>query len=381
MRIYLDNAATTPLDPEVLKAMLPYMETMYGNPSAVHHFGRETRAAIEKARKTVAKLLNAQPGEIFFTSGGTESNNMALRCGVEAQGTKTIITSPIEHHCVEHTVNWLQKHYNVKVEHVRVDSKGRFDLTHLEQLLQTVQGPVLVSLMQANNEVGTLQDMERIAQLCKEHNAWLHMDTVQTVAHCAINLKETPVQFISGAAHKFHGPKGVGFVYINSGVKIEPLIYGGAQERNMRAGTENVYGIVGLAKSLELAYANLEERTIYIGGLRHYLLNKLRDTFSDVIVNGDEQNSLYTVLNVGFPMTDQTSMLLFHLDVAGICASSGSACSSGSNKNSHVLEAIGADPNHVAIRFSFSHYNTKEELDTLVEKLKTWVPTAVEAHL
>lgn len=374
MRIYLDNAATTPLDKEVLQAMLPYMESMYGNPSAIHHFGRETRAAIEKARKTVAKLLNATPGEIFFTSGGTESNNTAIRCGTEAQGTKTIITSPIEHHCVSHTVEALEKSGRVKVEYVRVDKQGHFDLDHLEQLLQTVEGPVFVSLMHANNEIGTLQDMDRIAELCKRYNAWFHSDTVQTVAHYDFDLKATPVHFISGAAHKFNGPKGIGFLYINHALKIDPFIYGGAQERNMRAGTENVYGIVGLAKAMELAYENLEERMIYIGGLKHYLLTKLRDTFHDITVNGDEVNSLYTVLNVGFPLNDQTSMLLFHLDVAGICASSGSACSSGSDKSSHVLEAIHSDPNRVAIRFSFSHHNTKEELDALVEKLKAWVP-------
>ena len=379
MRIYLDNAATTPLDKDVLQAMLPYMESMYGNPSAIHHFGRETRAAIEKARKTVAKLLNAQPGEIFFTSGGTESNNTALRCGIEAQGTKTIITSPIEHHCVLHTVEALEKSGRVEVKYVKVDAQGHFDLDHLEQLLQSSQGPVFVSLMHANNEIGTLQDMERIAELCKQHNAWFHSDTVQTVAHYAFDLKSTPVHFISGAAHKFNGPKGIGFLYINHALKIDPLIYGGAQERNMRAGTENVYGIVGLAKAMELAYANLEERMIYIGGLKHYLLGKLRDTFSDVTVNGDETDSLYTVLNVGFPLNDQTSMLLFHLDVAGICASSGSACSSGSNKNSHVLEAIHSDASRVAIRFSFSHHNTKEELDALVEKLKTWIPAVQPA--
>ena len=379
MRIYLDNAATTPLDKEVLEAMMPYMDSLYGNPSAIHHYGREARAAIEKSRKTVAKLLNAQPGEIFFTSGGTESNNTALQCGVEAQGTKTIITSPIEHHCVLHTVEWLQRHRGVDVKYVRVDEQGHFDLDHLGELLQVAEGPVLVSLMHANNEIGTLQDIERIAQLCEQHNAWLHMDTVQTVAHYVIDLKKIPVHFISGAAHKFHGPKGVGFMYISNRVKIDPLIFGGAQERNMRAGTENVYGIVGLAKAMELAYENLEERMVYIGGLRHYLLNKLRLTFDDLVVNGDEHNGLYTVLNVGFPLNDQTSMLLFHLDVAGICASSGSACSSGSNKNSHVLEAIHADPNHVAIRFSFSHLNTREELDTVVDKLKQWVTTAVAA--
>ncbi|HZG00937.1 MAG TPA: aminotransferase class V-fold PLP-dependent enzyme, partial [Chitinophagales bacterium] len=215
MRIYLDNAATTPLDKEVLQAMLPYMESMYGNPSAIHHFGRETRAAIEKARKTVAKLLNAQPGEIFFTSGGTESNNTAIRCGVEAQGTKTIITSPIEHHCVSHTVEALEKSGRVEAKYVKVDQQGHFDLAHLEHLLQTVKGPVFVSLMHANNEVGTLQDMERIAELCRQYNAWFHSDTVQTVAHYVLDLKATPAHFIAGAAHKFNGPKGVGFLYVN----------------------------------------------------------------------------------------------------------------------------------------------------------------------
>jgi cysteine desulfurase len=375
MRIYLDNAATTPLDKDVIQTMLPYMENMHGNPSSIHHFGRETRAAIEKARKTVARLLGAQPGEIFFTSGGTESNNTAITCAVAAQGTKTIITSTIEHHCVLHTVEWLEQK-GMHVERVRVDKQGHFDLRHLEQLLQTVEGPVLVSLMHANNEIGTLQDMERMGELCKQYNAWFHSDTVQTVAHYQFDLKNTPVHFISGAAHKFHGPKGIGFLYINHAVKIDPFIHGGAQERNMRAGTENVYGIVGLAKAMELAYEQLEERNVYIGGLRHYFLGRLQQMFDDVQVNGDPVDGLYTVLNISFPLTDQTSMLLFHLDVAGIAASSGSACSSGSDKNSHVLEAIGMDPNRVAIRFSFSHFNTREELDETLEKLKQWVPVA-----
>ena len=380
MRVYFDNAATTQMDREVIDAMIPYMESHFGNPSAIHFYGRETRAAIEKARKTVAKFLNCTPSEIFFTSGGTESNNMAIRCAVHAYNIKHIITSPIEHHCVMHTTEALEKDGIVTVHELNVDEKGRFDMDHLEQLLSSIDGKCLVSLMHANNEIGTMMDMEDVAEICKRHNAIFHSDTVQTVAHFPFDLQKTPVHFISGAAHKFHGPKGTGFIYINHAVKIPPMIFGGAQERNMRAGTENVYGIVGLATAFQIAYESLESSRRTISETRDYMIAELKRNFPDVSFNGDiDGRNLYTVLNVSFPMNNKSQLLLFNLDMAGICASSGSACSSGSNKNSHVLEAIHSDPNRVAIRFSFSKYNTKEEVDFTVSKLKELVSEPVIA--
>ena len=377
-RIYFDNAATTPMEPRVIETMIPYMENHFGNPSAIHSYGRETKAAIEKARKTIAKLLNCTPGEIFFTSGGTEANNTAIFGAVKSYGLHHIITSPVEHHCVQHSVEALEKEGTVKVHFVEVDQKGYVNLQHLEELLQEIGERSLVSLMHANNEIGTMNDLHAIGEICRKYNAIFHADTVQTVAHVPFNLKDTYVHFIAGAAHKFHGPKGVGFLYIRHDASIPPRIFGGAQERNMRAGTENVYGIMGLAKAMEIAYENLDESKEYIAGLKNYMKERLQNELSDVDFNGETgEHSLYTVLNASFPMTDKTQLLLFNLDIAGICASSGSACSSGSDKNSHVLEAIKADPNRVAVRFSFSKYNTKEEVDFVVMKLKELVKEPV----
>lgn len=379
MNVYFDNAATTALDPQVLEAMMPFLTEKYGNPSAIHAKGRETRAAIEKARKTVAGFLNASPSEIFFTSGGTEANNTAIRSAVKAYKLKHIITSPIEHHCVLHTVEELKNNGDVQLHFVRVDDKGRFDLQHLKELLSLIKEQCMVTLMHANNEIGTMMEMDEVAAICQQHDAILHCDTVQTMAHYRFDVRKTPVHFISGAAHKFNGPKGVGFLYINHNVHIPPLIYGGSQERNMRAGTENVYGIIGLAKAMELAYQHIDSRAIYINDLKNYMEQKLLNTFDGIVINGDPEFSLYTVLNVGFPMSDKTSMLLFNLDMNGICASSGSACSSGSDKGSHVLEAIGFSNDKVAVRFSFDHNNTRDEVDYVVEKLKEWVSVAQTA--
>jgi len=370
--VYFDNAATTQLDREVIDEMLPFMESHFGNPSAIHFYGRETRAAIEKARKTIAKYLNCTPGEIFFTSGGTEANNMAIRCAVRAYNLKNIITSPIEHHCVQHTVEALAKE-GINVHYVHVDELGRFDLNHLEELLQSINDRCLVTLMHGNNEIGTMTDLNAVGELVKKHNGIFHSDTVQTMAHFPLDLKNTKVDFVSGAAHKFHGPKGVGFIYIHHDIHIPPLIFGGAQERNMRAGTENVYGIVGLAKAMQIAFDHLEESRAHISAIKNYMIDQLRENFADVEFNGDLQNSLYTVLNASFPLNDKNSLLLFNLDMSGVCASSGSACSSGSNETSHVLTAIKADPNRVAIRFSFSKYNTREEVDFVISKLKELV--------
>ncbi|MDQ7947281.1 MAG: cysteine desulfurase family protein [Pedobacter sp.] len=371
-RVYLDNAATTPLDPSVIQEMTNVMENFYGNPSAIHALGREVRTLVEKARKTVAGLLNASPSEIFFTSGGTEADNTAIRCGIAAYGIKHAITSKIEHHAVEHTLNMLLKDGVVnKLSFVNIDSKGNVDYDHLEELLKTNERS-FVSLMHANNELGTLTDMEKVGDLCEKYDAIYHADTVQTMGHYIHDVRKLKIHFLVCAAHKLHGPKGVGFLYVNSNIKIPPMIYGGAQERNMRGGTENVYGIVGLAKALEIAYAEMESHQQHIQGLKDYLQAQLTAEIPGIAFNGetDPSKSLYTVLNVSFPEMDMADMLLFNLDINGICASGGSACSSGSNIGSHVLNGIKADPNRPAVRFSFSKYTTKEDLDYVIEKVK-----------
>ncbi|HEY0177369.1 MAG TPA: cysteine desulfurase family protein, partial [Pedobacter sp.] len=345
-RIYLDNAATTPLDKVVMAEMINVMENYYGNPSSIHAQGREVRTLIEKARKTVSGLLNAVPAEIFFTSGGTEGDNMAIRCGIAAYGIKHAITSKIEHHAVEHTLAELLKDGVIdKLSFVNIDAKGNIDYAHLEELLK--ENPrSLVSLMHANNELGTLTDMERVGDICERYNAIYHCDTVQTMGHYVHDVKKLKAHFIVCAAHKLHGPKGVGFIYVNHTVKINPLIYGGAQERNMRGGTENVYGIVGLAKALEMAYAEMELHQNYIQELKTYMKEKLIAEVPGISFNGETEpeKSLYTVLNVSFPEMEMSDMLLFNLDINGISASGGSACSSGSNIGSHVLTGINADP-------------------------------------
>lgn len=371
-RIYLDNAATTPLDKQVMAEMMNVMEHYYGNPSSIHAQGREVRTLIEKARKTVAGLLNAVPAEVFFTSGGTEADNTAIRCGIAAFGIKHAITSKIEHHAVVHTMEQLVKDGVIdKLSYINIDDKGQLDYAHLEQLLQ-YNGRSFVSLMHANNELGTLNDIDRIGELCEQYEAIFHSDTVQTMGHYIHDVRKLKAHFIVCAAHKFHGPKGVGFLYVNHNIKINPMIFGGSQERNMRGGTENVYGIVGLAKAMEVAYAEMEEHKTYIQGLKSYLKDKLIAEVPGITFNGetDPSKSLYTVLNVSFPQMDMADMLLFNLDIQGISASGGSACSSGSNIGSHVLTGIGVDPNRPSVRFSFSKYNTKEELDFVVEKVK-----------
>ena len=370
MRVYLDNAATTPLDSDVLEAMLPYLRQHFGNPSSIHSFGREVKAAIEQARKKIAGYFGVSPSEIFFTSGGTEANNTAIRCSIRDLGIRHAITSRIEHHAVLHTLEELEKQGGVKLSFVRLHENGHVDLEHLEKLLSG-NDRSLVSLMHANNEIGNLLPVETVAQICAKYDAVFHSDTVQTVGHYEINLREIPVQFISCAAHKFHGPKGIGFLYINNKIKIHPFIYGGAQERNMRGGTENVYGIVGLSKAFELAYANLDAHRKHITELKNYMAESLMENIPGINFNGDCMGkSLYTVLNVSFPATDFAEMLLFNLDIAGIAASGGSACSSGSETGSHVLKALMVDEARPAVRFSFSKYNTKSEIDFAVETLK-----------
>ncbi|WP_286755309.1 cysteine desulfurase family protein [Roseivirga sp. UBA838] len=379
MKVYFDNAATTPLDPDVFEEMKPLMLDMYGNPSSTHAHGREVRTKIEYARRKVAELLNTVPAEIFFTSGGTEADNTAIRCTVEAYDIKHIITTSIEHHAVGHTVERLVAQGKVKASYVELDGQGHVNMDHLEQLLKSNPNS-LVSIMHANNEIGTINDIEQIGDLAKEYGATFHSDTVQTMGHYVHDLKQLNCQFIVGAAHKFHGPKGVGFLRVCKSRTIGRFIEGGGQERNHRGGTENVYGIVGLAKALEIAYAEMESHQKHVQSLKTRMIEKLRENIPGVEFNGDisPEGSLYTVLNVSFPPHENNGMLLFSLDINGISASGGSACSSGANKGSHVLNGIKADPNRQGIRFSFSKYNTIEEVDYTVNKLvEILVPEAV----
>jgi cysteine desulfurase len=372
MPIYFDNAATTAIAPEVLEAMMPYMREHFGNPSAIHSFGRRTRAAVEQSRRKVAHILNCAPGEIIFTGSGTEADNMVLRCSVRDLGVRHIITSPIEHHAVEHTAVELGTEKRAEVHFVKLTELGHPDEAHLEELLKALQGKgVLVSLMHANNEIGTRIDLERIGGLCRKYGAYFHSDTVQTMGHYRFDLERLPVDFITCAAHKFHGPKGVGFLYMRSTAMLKPMISGGAQERNMRAGTENLHGIVGLAAALELAYENLDEHHRHIQGLKDLMKRRLLEEIPGVSFNGDPSpDSLYTVLNVRFPDDGRSEMLLYNLDIEGVACSGGSACSSGSNKGSHVLTALYPDRPGANIRFSFSRYNTAEEVEQVVGILK-----------
>jgi cysteine desulfurase len=370
-RIYFDNAATTWLDPQVLEVMMPYLTEKFGNPSSIYSYGRESRLALENARKSVARILNAHPAEIFFTSGGTESSNTAITAAVRDLGCTHIITSPLEHHATLHTVEHLHKRGEATLSSVHVLPNGHIDQEDLERQLAASPGKTLVTLMHANNEIGNILDIQSVGELCKLYGAVFHSDTVQTVGHFPFDLRNTPVHFITGASHKFHGPKGVGMLYINENVRIHPYIHGGAQERNMRAGTENVYGIVGFARALELATAGFEADAAYIKSLKVYMMEQLKRQLKGIFFNGDPLGrSLYTVLSVSFPKTEKSEMLLFNLDIHHICASGGSACTSGAEQGSHVIRAINNNPNQVTVRFSFSKHNTREQVDVVVAKLK-----------
>ena len=371
--VYLDNAATTPMDDRVIEAMLPFMRGHYGNPSSVHSHGREVRTAIEKARKKVAELLHASPSEIFFTSGGTEADNTALVCGIESHGITHAITSPLEHHAVLHTLEMLAQKGKVQLSLLEINEKGENNLEQLEEILKN-NPKSLVSLMQGNNEIGNLNDLEQIGSLARVHGAFFHSDTVQTMGHYAHDLSTLPVDALVAGAHKFHGPKGVGFLYVRKDKKIHPLIHGGSQERNMRGGTENVIGIIGLAKALEISLGELSAHRSHIEQIKRYFVEKLQQDIPGVTFNGcsaDLEKSLYTVLNVSLPPSESNrGMLLFHLDLEGISASGGSACSSGATVGSHVLRALQHSPERDAVRFSFSRFTTMEEVDYTVEKLK-----------
>ncbi len=371
MNVYFDNAATTPIDREVLDKMLPYLENGFGNPSSIHKRGREIKSVIEKSRTKIASLLSCEPGEIFFTSGGTEADNMFILNTVIEKKIDTIITTKIEHHAVLHCCDFLEKTYNKNMKYIETDGKGIIDLSHLESLVKSNPNS-LVTVMHGNNEIGNLNDIKSISRICQQYEVILHSDTVQTVGHYDINLNELNIHGIVGSAHKFHGPKGVGFLYLNNKHKISPFIHGGSQERNMRGGTENIYGIVGLAEALELSISNMENHSKRIEKIKSYMIDELCKNIDGVKFNGQSSEldkSLYTVLNVSIPSRSDQQMFLFNLDINNIAASAGSACTSGSEIGSHVLAEIKKHEGHVPVRFSFSKMNNKEEVDYTVKKL------------
>lgn len=369
MRIYLDNAATTPLDKDVFDVMIPFLLDNYGNPSSQHQQGREVKKAIERCRETIAGLIGALPEEIIFTSGGTEADNTAILSAVYGQEINNVITTRFEHHAVLHTLNALQAKGAIKVSFINHDGDGVLDLAHLEQLLQNSPRS-LVSVMHTNNEIGNLNDIETISDLCEQYGALFHSDTVQTIGHYRYDLTKLKVHFLAASAHKFHGPKGVGFIFCRKGIKLTQLIYGGGQENRLRAGTENIHGIVGLTKALELANEQLEHHQQYIQCLKDYTINKLINEVPGVRFNGssaEATKSLYTILNVGFPSTGYRQNLLQHLDELGISVSGGSACSAGSI--SHVLRCINTDSDCHNVRFSFSKLNSTSEIDSVIKAL------------
>lgn len=380
--IYLDNAATTPLEKEVLDAMLPYLSDFFGNPSSTHSFGRKCKSAVENSRRTIAAFLNATPGEIVFTSGGTEADNLALRASVEDLGVTHIITSAIEHSAVIKTSEILAKQRGIRLSLVNLDPAGQVDLGHLEELLGSGE-KTLVSLMHGNNEIGNLLPLIKVGELCRKYNALFHSDTVQTMGHYSFNLRALPVDFITCAAHKLHGPKGIGFLFVNRDLKVNAIISGGGQERQIRGGTENVAAIVGMAKAFELAYANLEAHREHIAGIKRYMAEQLELSLPGIEFNGESRSddSLFTVLNITLPPSINAGMMLFLLDLEGIACSGGSACSSGAAKGSHVLEALGAiKPGRASLRFSFSRHTRKSDIDRAVAALVSICKASVESQ-
>ena len=371
MNVYFDNAATTPISKKVLDKMIPYMEDGFGNPSSIHKRGREIKSVIEKSRSKVADILSCEPGEIFFTSGGTEADNMFIINTVLEKKIDTVITSKVEHHAVLHCCDYLNKTQNINIKYVSINDNGEVDLHDLEKITSNNKNS-LVSLMHGNNEIGNINDLKTISKICEKNNVVFHSDTVQTVGHYAIDLNKINIQGIVGSAHKFHGPKGIGFLYLNNKHKISPFIHGGAQERNMRGGTENVYGIVGLSEALTLAYENMDTHKEKIIALKSHMIESLKQKVKGVKFNGlssDLDNSLYTVLNASIPNVDDQQMFLFNLDINNIAASAGSACSSGSDSGSHVLKEIKTEEGFVNVRFSFSKYNSIEEVDYVINKI------------
>lgn len=372
--IYLDNAATTPLDERVVESMSSTLKDVYGNPSSIHSLGRTARAKIEQARKVIANGLSASIGEIFFTSSASEANNTIINRAIVDQGVTRIITSPLEHPCVLNTCQAYDANEKIEVVMLKVNNSGEIQLEELETLLSNSDKKTLVSLAYGNNEIGNIYPIEQISKLCKNNKALLHSDAVQMIGKYHINVNELGVEYLSGTAHKLHGPKGAGFMYISGNALIKPYILGGAQERNMRAGTENIYGIIGLAKAFELAIDEMDNRQNTITELRSYMKSKLENQFSDIHFNGNqESNFMSHILSVSFPPSPKNDMLIYNLDIHGICASAGSACSSGTNTGSHVLAALDPNSERVTIRFSFSHFNTKNEIDFVIDKLSELV--------
>ena len=370
-KVYLDNASTTKIRKEVIQEMTTILADDYGNPSSTHSLGRNAKSILELSRKSIAKQLNCTSQEIIFTSCGTESNNWILRSAVKDLRVKRIITSKIEHHAVLHVVQALQNEYNIQVDYVSIKPNGEIDFNDLVELLSQ-EIKTLVSLMHVNNEIGTVLDLNKVGRICKQNNALFHSDTVQSVGKTEIDLQSIPVDFIVASAHKFHGPKGIGFAFVRRKSGLRPLFYGGEQEKGMRPGTEGVHQIAGMAMALELSYANLESDRKHISDLKSYLINQLELTFPDFKINGN-QDGFYTILNVMLPFSEyKTAMILFHLDMKGIAISRGSACQSGSISPSHVLDEILSKEDSIkpSLRISFSHYNTKEDIDYLIESLK-----------
>ena len=371
-RVFLDNAATTPMDPKIINMIGEMMKINHGNPSSVHSFGRESKIIVEKARKKIANILNTSPGSIFFTSGGTEADNMAIKCAINDYEIKHAITSKISHHAVLYPLEDMQRNGQIDISYVDIDNNGSINLLHLEELLSD-NDRTFVSIMHANNEIGTIQPLKDIGEICNKYDAIFHSDTVQTMGHFNFDMQDINVHFMAASAHKFHGPKGIGFIYISEDITINPMIRGGEQERNMRAGTENVLGIAALSMAMDIAYHNMDQDTRYIKQIKSYMIERLTSEIPDVGFFGksaDIDDSLYTVLSVHFPETSFDEMLLFNLDIMGIACSGGSACASGGNKGSHVFSAIMPDSKRRGIRFSFSKYTTKEDIDYTIEKLK-----------
>ena len=376
MRVYFDNASTTPLLPEVKEVMKDIIDNHYGNPSSIHLFGRQSKTIIEEARKQIADRINASTGEIFFTSGATEANNMALFGSVRDLGVQRIISSPTEHHCILHTLDVINDTYGTEIVYLDVDNNGHIDTEALTDILKEGNMKTLVSLMQANNEIGTLHPIQEISEICNDAGAMFHCDMAQSIGKYPLDLNQTHIAFLSGSAHKFYGPKGVGFVYVNNDNIIKPMIHGGDQERGMRSGTENIYGIAGMAKAYTLAFDEIEERHNYVAGLKKYFKERLVNELFDVQFNGDDSSQLYNVISASFPASEKSPLIMMNLDIAGISASAGSACSSGVESDSHVLSAIGHDPQRKTVRFSLSHLNTREEIDFVMTKLKKITPVA-----
>ncbi|CAM1339921.1 cysteine desulfurase family protein [Tenacibaculum aestuarii] len=369
--VYLDNAATTPMLPEVVNVMQESMLANFGNPSSTHQYGRKAKAAVETARKNIAKHFNVPASEIIFTAGGTEADNLILQNAVSHLGVKRIITSKLEHHAVLNTVQFLEKKHKILIDYVRVDENGAVVLDSLGEALKKSNEKTLVSLMYVNNEIGNILPIEEVVNMCKKHNAYFHSDTVQAIGHYPIDLQKTQIDFIAASAHKFHGPKGVGFTYVRKGIAVQPMFFGGEQEKGARSSTENVHAIIGMDKALSLAFENMKEDSIYIKGLKSYFVQKVKELIPDVEINGESfDETSYTIVNLRFPVQDK--MLLFNLDLLGVAVSGGSACQSGSNKGSHVLRAFlnAEEVQKASVRFSFSKINTITEIDYVLNQLK-----------